>query len=94
MDNSVAGLMSTPVYSQTQLYVDAIIGIGVVNAKAGQTLVAEGLAVRKVSKHSPAETWEWNMGVLGEMDVSDLRNLYAVMSMYRAKQELSSFNHL
>ena len=68
-----------------QLMIDALVGIGTGNYDTSIALANEGLA--RFSGHQHNEHWDWNIGVLGELEFNTLKNLYDGLCKLRSKRE-------
>jgi len=68
---------------ETQLFIDALVGIGTGNLEVSMALAEQGFIRFSGNQHN----WEWNIGVLGELKLNTLKELYAGLCNLRRKTE-------
>jgi hypothetical protein len=70
---------------EIQLFIDALVGIGTGNLEVSVALAEQGLA--RFSGNQHRDHWEWNIGVLGELELDTLKELYAGLCNLRRSTE-------
>lgn len=70
---------------EVQLFIDALVGIGTGSLEVSMALAEQGLVRFSGNQHN--DHWEWNIGVLCELELNTLKELYAGLCNLRRKTE-------